>query len=172
MSESNKIHNGTDPKKLLKKRGGEFDGQGLFPQVPDFLGYILGFMLIWLVYTGLGAVSGVLTQSKQKVVAMKKEVTSEAKLTVEKIKREADRIDQQEMVRARLNSEVKVEKEKGSWTARQLKKANIFIDVLADEAGSMLAEVLVDSDYAEIPQDTEELVIEAPSAPDYSLDRF
>lgn len=179
MSETNKneIHDGTDPKALLKKRGGVYDGQGLFPQAPDFLGYLLGFMLIWLLYTGFGAVSGVLTHSKNKVVAIQKEVTSEAREAVVKIKEKAHDIEQQEVVRARLNSEESHESEnikKQSWTSRQLKKANIYIDVLVDKTGAMLAEAIADSDpeYTQTQEVVKETVSAPPVAPDYSLDRF
>ncbi len=36
----------------LEKRGVELDSQSVGPSLPDFLGYILGLTLLWLIYTG------------------------------------------------------------------------------------------------------------------------
>lgn len=72
------IRDGEDPTKVLKARGIEYDGTSYMPQAPDIMGYILGLMLIWLLYTGFTSVREVFSTSSQAVqrhVQRAKEVT-------------------------------------------------------------------------------------------------
>jgi hypothetical protein len=49
-------------------------GMGFMPSLPDCLGYILGFCLIWLVYTGFGSVLGILRDPNSVLLSMRQEV--------------------------------------------------------------------------------------------------
>jgi hypothetical protein len=183
MSVKDTIDDGVSPKKILKKRGVSYDGTGFFPQVPDFVGYLLGFLLIWLLYTGFGAVSGVLTQSKKTVSALSNKAKVEAMKSVEKFKDDASdlmdnqqkltRVAKEKLKRARLSETVEVE-EVGSWSAQQLKKANKLIDSLTAKAGKSLSGIFTDYDFDEQPEIetvSEEEESTNPRRND-SLDRF
>lgn len=52
---------GGNPKDLLRERGVEYDGSSFMPEVPDLLGYLLGLMLFWLIYTGYQSVIGMVS---------------------------------------------------------------------------------------------------------------
>ena len=41
----------------LESRGVEYDSAKFTPDVPDYLGYILGLLMVWLVYTGYRSVA-------------------------------------------------------------------------------------------------------------------
>ena len=76
MTESTKpsaehpIQVGGSPSQLLRSRGGEEEGNSMLPQVPDFLGYVLGLMLVWLLYTGYNSVVTLFTSPDSKVVQL------------------------------------------------------------------------------------------------------
>jgi hypothetical protein len=49
-------------------------GMGFMPNLPDCLGYILGFSLIWLVYTGFGPVLGIIRDPHSVLSSVREEV--------------------------------------------------------------------------------------------------
>lgn len=185
MSVKETIDDGVSPKKVLKKRGGVYDGAAFVPQVPDFVGYLLGFLLIWLLYTGFGAVSGVLTHSKRTVTALSAKAKVEAIKSVEKIKEDAEdlietkdkltRVTKEKLSRARLSDAVDVEVEEvGSWSALQLKKANKLIDSLTAKAGRSISGIFTDYEFEEERESAQSKESETPveTKRNDSLDRF
>lgn len=107
------------------------------PQLPDYFGFILGFLLIWLVYTGFSAVRGVFVNTHNKVVHYSEQAKKITKDSVSEIKKHiaVDEIERK-LARARIKEpkkqEVKVEKkvDTKNWTTKQLKNANKFINGL------------------------------------------
>lgn len=57
--ESMEIKDGVSPKAVLKERGIHYEGAGFLPELPDYLGYVLVLLLIWIVYTGYSSVVSV-----------------------------------------------------------------------------------------------------------------
>ncbi len=114
------------------------------PQLPDYFGFILGFLLIWLVYTGFSAVTGVFVRTHSTVIQYSdkaKEMTLESVsqikkttqdfIAVEKIERKLARARIKETKKEPVVKTTVVEKEDTkSWTTKQLKKANSFINGL------------------------------------------
>ena len=113
------------------------------PQLPDYFGFIIGFLLIWLVYTGFSAVRGVFVNTQNKVVHYSEQAKKITKESVQEIKKHivvdkaVDEIEKK-LARARIkeSKEDKVvvaeNKNQGtqSWTTKQLKNANSFINGL------------------------------------------
>lgn len=127
------------------------------PQVPDYFGFIFGFLLIWLIYTGYGAVKGVFVQThksaieltakakvatKDSVVALQGQAQDLMASNTELVDKAKDKVDQlqSKLARARLASQPKSEvtTKKKNWSSEQLKKANSFINDLISTIGEAI----------------------------------
>lgn len=131
------------------------DAPSMLPQVPDYFGFVLGFLLLWLIYTGYGAVEKVFVQTKQSAVVLSdkakfatqdiqqqaKDLVSSQSHLVEKAKDKVDEL-QLKLGRARLSGEpapaVKETKVKKNWSTEQLNKANSFINDLISTIGQAI----------------------------------
>ena len=116
------------------------------PQLPDYFGFIIGFLLIWLVYTGFSAVRGVFVSTQNKVVHYSEQAKKITKESVTEIKNQIsthEAVDaiEKKLARARIKEPkqekvvtAKDSKDKShdtkSWTTKQLKNANSFINSL------------------------------------------
>lgn len=71
--------------KDLEDNGLAYDGGSFMPQIPDYLGYVLGLLIIWLVYTSYNtAVETVrepIAKISKQAVAIKKTVVEYAETT-------------------------------------------------------------------------------------------
>ena len=64
------VMDGVDPKRVLERRGVEYEGSSFLPNFPDYLGYALGLMLIWLVYTGFSSIIAIVSNPNSTVSRM------------------------------------------------------------------------------------------------------
>ncbi len=153
---------GGNPKRLLRKRGVDYDGAGFKPEVPDYLGYVLGLMLIWLGYTGYSSVVGMIhspdsTISKivvhtkdfkksaiEKGVEAKRKVTEvvEAQVAASENSQSADATQEG---RARLSGHVTYDAEQG-WFWSQLDFLNEIIGSVSVSASEYLKGWYAESD--------------------------
>ena len=53
--------------KDLEEQGVECDSPSFVPEAPDYLGYILGLMLVWLIYTGYNSAVGAMQEPIAKI---------------------------------------------------------------------------------------------------------
>lgn len=77
------ISRGVNPRSLLAARGMKDDTSRL-PAIPDLVGYLLGFMMLWLIYVGVGSVAKVVQAHKPKVVALASKTSQLAETAKEK----------------------------------------------------------------------------------------
>ena len=115
--------------------------------MPDYFGFIIGFLLIWLVYTGFNAVRGVFVSTQNKVVhysEQAKKITTESVNEIKKHISTNEAVDaiEKKLARARIkepkkvvtsntvSKNVKKSDDTKSWTTKQLKRANSFINGL------------------------------------------
>lgn len=129
----------------------------IMPQVPDYFGFLLGFLFIWLIYTGFSAVKGVFVQTHSKAIeytSNAKTVTTESvvalhgqahelmKSNTELVDKAKDKVEELQIKlensRARL-AEPKAETPKSkNWSSEQLRKANLFINDLIATIGESI----------------------------------
>ncbi|MCB0323081.1 MAG: hypothetical protein KDD69_05885 [Bdellovibrionales bacterium] len=139
---------GGNPKDLLKDRGVEYDGAGYAPEVPDYLGYLLGLLLLWLVFTGYQSVVGMVSdpdstvskvnakaevlraqaeQARKDAEAHVDAVVASAEVPLQILRKEVDH------ARGRLRGEP-VSTGEESWLLEQLDSLNLAITNLAISA--------------------------------------
>lgn len=167
-----------------------FDGPSRLPQLPDYFGFVLGFLLIWLIYTGYGAVEKVFVQTKQSAVTLSeraklatqdsvlamqnqaKDFAASESSFVEKAKDKVDEL-QLKLGRARLTSEpapvVKEVAHKKNWSRDQLNKANSFINDVISTIGQA---IYGESEEEQVPEKSTSLPKEAAVNRSDSLEWF
>lgn len=153
--EQNSINRGGSPKKLLEQRGLSYEGTKILPELPDFMSYLLGFLLIWLLYTGyqsvVGVFSGAAPMANKVKTSIDVKIAKGKGIVTEAIDTGDIRIPR-EGQRAQLSAKkpVKVKKEKG-WLASFIDYLNEGVDELSAEAGQGLRDWVdgTDSDAAE-----------------------
>jgi hypothetical protein len=137
--EQNSINRGGSPKKLLLERGLSYEGNRILPEVPDLMSYLLGFLLIWLLYTGYQSVlrvfSGVSPVTNSIRTSIDENISKGKGLVAAAVDKDSHRIPA-DTQRAQLSSRksIKVVKEKG-WFASFIDYLNEGVDELSAEAG-------------------------------------
>jgi hypothetical protein len=135
--EENSINRGGSPKKLLEERGMSYEGGSVLPEIPDFLSYLLGFLLIWLLYTGYQSVVGVFSG----ISPVAKSVSAELKTKLKSTKVAAEETGRkllEEGQRARLAAPEQVAEktaEAKGWFSTIFDFLNESLDELSSEAG-------------------------------------
>src|SRR5262245_9061194 len=70
------IHNNESPRAILRRLGVKDEGAAFIPELPDYLGYVFGLLLLWLLYTGYQAMVGMMSDDRSAMGKIGKEVGS------------------------------------------------------------------------------------------------
>jgi len=92
VKNSDGIHRAVSPKSVLRQRGLSYDGTSFVPQLPDYLGYLLGMLLIWLAYTTYISIVGVYQTSKAEITKLGAKAGVQIEAATEKIDKKFDKM--------------------------------------------------------------------------------
>ena len=159
---------GGDPKRLLRQQGVAYDGSGFKPEVPDYLGYVLGMMLLWLVYTGYSSVVGVIQEPDSTISRLSAKTLTLKDKAVEKGLAAKEKMAQvvasekplsaalaelpvevrANTGRGRLNPEAPNESEKG-WIWGQIESINLILTDFSQSISSHLQNLFSTNSHSE-----------------------
>ena len=69
------IHDSESPRAILKRLGVKDEASHFVPELPDYLGYVIGLLLLWLLYTGYQAMVGMMSDTRSRVGRISRHVS-------------------------------------------------------------------------------------------------